>query len=295
VGADGKVRLVHITDASQPELLVVDPATGTVAKVALPNDSVTVSPLDSLDPAVGTDGSLYLSLSEGPGESGRVARVSPDGTPAWRSAVYAQVALGVTLGPGDRPYVLTWPVTVPETGVLLALDPATGATRWSRTLPGQPISGPAVRSDGRVEVITGSADGTGVVWVLSPEDGSTVWSASTGVAAGIWLGLAADDSVVFISSSVEGATTTTVSALDAGGAVRWHRTLDGDLYDSGALDASGLLLLASSDSLALDVETGETRWSLASPSPSCAWPLTVSTGGVAYGVQCDGTFFAASD
>ena len=152
VGADGDVRIVHFTNASQPEMIVVDQSGATVAKIALPNDSVTVSPLDTFDPAVGKDGSFYLLLDQGAGGSGRVAKVGADGTAVWRSAPYASSALGIALGAGDQPVVLVDPVTSPETGVVLALDPADGTTRWTRTLPGQPTAGPAIRFDGAVVV-----------------------------------------------------------------------------------------------------------------------------------------------
>ena len=55
------------------------------------------------------------------------------------------------------------------------------------------------------------------------------------------------------------------------------------------------MILAAEHRALLDLGTGDTRWSLAPPSSGCAWPMTVATGNVLYGMQCDGTFFAAGD
>jgi outer membrane protein assembly factor BamB len=146
-------------------------------------------------------------------------------------------------------------------------------------------------------VVVTNVQGIGTVSVLSPEDGATVWSASTNAVAGIWCAVDTDGAVVALSGygEVSPPTQTTLTAFEPGGAMRWQEVLPGDVYYRGTIDASGQLLLASSAAFALDMATGATRWKLPPPSASCMWPMTMSTAGTLYGMQCDGTFFAAGD
>jgi outer membrane protein assembly factor BamB len=117
-------------------------------------------------------GSLYVAHEHGVGSAKQttfVSRIGSDGTILWTSVDLQTLAppdadhrgivdpRGVALAKGREP----------KTAVI-ALEPATGAARWTTTIFGDIDSGPVVRADGSIVVSFG-----GQLVVFDPDTGAT--------------------------------------------------------------------------------------------------------------------------
>ncbi|MFF9347800.1 PQQ-binding-like beta-propeller repeat protein [Streptomyces sp. NPDC014734] len=156
-GTDEEVDAVEVY---HPTLYTVDPASGALGR-----------PIEVEGPAVPmgvADGGLVLlqGRMDGPilvGYDG-VARVDP----ASRKVTYSRLATTYAGTPGmadGTVYVST------QTGLIAALDPATGRKKWSRQTGVEGASGPVAGADALY-----FSSATGRVVALSPNDGKTLWS-----------------------------------------------------------------------------------------------------------------------
>ncbi|MFC8595202.1 protein kinase domain-containing protein [Streptomyces atroolivaceus] len=151
---------VDATEVRHPTLHTVDRASGALGR-----------PIAIDGPAVPTgtaDGRLVLlqGRMEGPALVGYdgVARVDP----ASRKVTYSRLAKTYEGTPGvadDTVYVSG------QTGLVTALDPATGREKWSRQTAVEGASGPAAGEDALY-----FSSATGRVVALSPHDGKTLWT-----------------------------------------------------------------------------------------------------------------------
>ncbi|GGL88601.1 serine/threonine protein kinase [Streptomyces fumigatiscleroticus] len=125
---------------------------------------------------------------------------------------------------------------------LQALDPATGALVWQRTVPAQGSPGLA----GGTLLIAGS-DGT--VTGVDGASGDTSWSRRTAGLGGASLVSFAGDSLVYATSTSDDGSRTRVTAVDPDtGDVRWEARLNGMLEPVGAQDGSVCFLSVDPDS-----------------------------------------------
>ncbi|MCY0952656.1 protein kinase domain-containing protein [Streptomyces sp. H27-S2] len=168
-----------------------------------------------LDPA---DGSVLWSVRTGAPAPGAVT----DSTPLHAGGVVLAVAPGSEL--------------------LQALDPASGAERWRRQLPG----GVRVVTAGPY-VLTVAADGT--VTALDAAGGAERWTKRIGGAGSVWWGggtAGAGGPVLYAATPDAGAGSTLLAEVDpATGAVRWQTRTAGRLRPVGV--AGGAVYLLDND------------------------------------------------
>ena len=152
-------------------------------------------------------------------------------------------------------------------GDVMAFDPATGATVWTRrgTTPGHLAARPSF-------LVFVQNDGT--VWGLRTEDGSAQWKATTAVRNVQAVRL--DGNRVFI-----GGATGFAALVVSTGEVRF----DAQGRDVRHIDAEGDLLAAieSGELVIRDRETGAIRWWKASPEGSFGAPAIFADGRVVVG------------
>ncbi|MER5895715.1 PQQ-binding-like beta-propeller repeat protein [Streptomyces sp. NPDC001876] len=151
---------VDASEVRHPTLSTVDRASGTLSSpIAVDGPAVPVG---------GADGTLVLLQEhlEGPALTGYdgVARVDP----ASRKVTYSRLAETYAGTPGmadGTAYVSG------HTGLVTALDPATGRKKWSRQTGVEGASGPAAGADALY-----FSSATGRVVALAPHDGRVLWT-----------------------------------------------------------------------------------------------------------------------
>ncbi|MGW2085029.1 protein kinase domain-containing protein [Streptomyces sp. NPDC001880] len=151
---------VDASEVRHPTLYTVDRASGTLGRpIAVDGPAV---------PMGVADGRLVLLQvhMEGPARDGYdgVARVDP----ASRKVTYSRLAETYAGTPGMADGTL---YVSSQTGLVTALDPATGRKKWSRQTGVEGASGPAAGADALY-----FSSATGRVVALSPHDGKALWS-----------------------------------------------------------------------------------------------------------------------
>ena len=120
------------------------------------------------------DGRVYVVVSNGSDYGVRVvALLAADGRQLWERALGGSYYWGgIAYGDG-RLYAVN------GSGMVVALDPATGATQWAREMEGQySFSSEPTFSGGRL-FVTGSGSG-GTLYALDAATGAVQWSAAAG-------------------------------------------------------------------------------------------------------------------
>ena len=155
VGADGY---------TQASFYALDAATGKIRWQFQGNDSVITRPaFDGANVFIGAlDSSLYQVNAESGKVGWHVTLASSDNLPALPTGAAPTVADGVVYVGG-------------ESGVVEALDAATGAVRWQHTVDGSVDSAPAI-AEGAVYVTTEK----GNVYALRASDGALAWKYTDG-------------------------------------------------------------------------------------------------------------------
>lgn len=151
---------VNALDVRHPTLYTVDRASGRLGgPVAVDGPAV---------PMGFADGRLVLLQEhmEGPATAGYdgVARVDP----ASRKVTYSRLAKAYEGTPGMADGTV---YVSGQTGLVTALDPATGRQKWSRQTAVEGASGPAAGAG-----VLYFSSATGRVIALSPYDGRTLWT-----------------------------------------------------------------------------------------------------------------------
>jgi len=161
----------------------------------------------------------------------------------WSTTFDSQIRTSVTLS-GNNAYVGSF------SGIIYALNAATGAKIWSFSTGGAVWSSPAV-THGIVYV--GSNDF--IVYALSATSGSEIWNFRTGGA--VFSSPTVVGNVVYI-----GSTDNNLYALDANSGVKiWNFSTRGQIRDSAAV-VNGVVYAGSQDGnfYALDAVTGSLLW-----------------------------------
>jgi outer membrane protein assembly factor BamB len=307
--------LVQMVAGLNPALATYNLDNGGASKKPLGVASGFVPP----DPPIGRDGSLYLEYITDPRTGGpsAVACFGADGTLRWKSADAAVL----TQSPPDSQYPLpVAPLALALDGSVLfelavgvglgastavvALDPSTGSARWEKTLPAGPETGIAVGADGSIAFATVSvtpAGDTSYSLVVLEPNGDVRHTVPLGGLIPLGLSAVSPDGTVIFRTQQGRAFG--IAAVSASGQLLWQER--GNYY--GATLASNDTIVTFGDVLAgLDVATGATKWSVASPTggPLCNAALTSSfvagsgTSGTIYGIvafACDGTLFEVGD
>ena len=220
-------------------------------------------------PVVGED-RVYVSVANydpTPAETRLVAYALADGARLWeRDLPYADPTVPALAPDGDGSgtlYVVSGQdegTTEPGTGVVLALDPATGDERWRWPLDRR-LAGPPVVAGRRVYV-TSTPYGDTAVHALDPTDGTELWSRGTGPVLHVAPTVAGD--TVFTSTGRD-----RLGALDAtDGTVIWDRDVPADDTRPVVDAARGHVLLGFDRGLtAYCADTGERAWTLVTTNP----------------------------
>lgn len=223
-------------------------------------------------PVIGADGTVYASST-----AGILHAVDPvSGKDRWTYDSHHTGGGDLSVSPlvlpgGD----IVWPTPGPQ---LLVLSPA-GALRWSVVLPGTPTS-PASVDGKRVYV----GDLSGHVSAVDVGTRSLLWT--------VTVGRVSYGSVVTDGSRVYTTADAGVTAVDAGGAVRWQRDPGDDITEvSAGLAADGTVLLGTN---------GSREWAY-HPDGTAAWSVpryitysspAVTASGLAYVGDHGGTVTA---
>jgi hypothetical protein len=297
--ASGGVDLFAYGGQTTDEVFTFDPATGASASTTFGFSLYDAPP----DIAVGADGSLYVQHADNVGEADPhtyVSRVAPGGAVLWTSADLG--TLGPTpdfpgdvfpsilaLGKDDLVVVAVDDLTGKlDVTVVDAFDPATGATRWSTTLPGAYGGGPVVRPDGSIAVMITST-GSNAISILDPATGAAKTSP---IPIGVFEIHGATLDGALLMGVDPGQGVTGLAAIDGDGAVLWT----GAGTSNATIASDGTVLSFGPTLVALDGATGATKWSLSPPAASaCVIDAALTSDGRIVALQCDGTLFGASD
>jgi outer membrane protein assembly factor BamB len=261
------------------------------------------------DPALGTNGILYVGTADGR----LLALAGTNGAQLWESA-YGPLSTfteNTMIGPDSSVYVLDgrrycsavdggtgalrWqrtnallsgPMSLGADGTLyaadggspLAMDPATGSTRWGLTNLG--FSAAAIGANGTVYF---DSPGLGALGAFDPETGAQLWRALLPFNDEVALAIGAEGTV-YAARGPAG-----LYALDgATGVRRWATTNQLASTASPALGTNGTIFIGSARNtvLALDGLTGQLRWE-SPPLPGLAsdTPATDRNGTVYVGVS----------
>ncbi len=255
------------------------------------------------DLAVGADGSLYVTHEDRVGEANPtsfISRVAPDGTVLWTSVdlktlgpapMYGDVSPStVALGQGDLVVIVVGVLTkAQEVSVASAFDPATGAVRWSTTLPGPIVGGPVVRSDGTIVALLDMSGGVTALAELDPRSGAPTTHRLSSGAFEIY---GVTERGIVIAGGDTGNGVTGIVAVGQDGAMLW--TSPGPSH--ATIAANGMIVAFGPEITAIDERTGATKWRLApAVAGSCVADAALTSAGGIVALQCDGTLFGASD
>jgi outer membrane protein assembly factor BamB len=174
-----------------------------------------------------------------------------------------------------------------ESAVASAFDPATGATRWTTTLPGGLTGGPMIRSDGTIVALT-SAGVAGDLVLLDPGTGAAT---TAPLPTGVFEVYAVTEGGAVIGG-LDAAKGGGIIAIGDDGTTLWTNP-----NGYGATIASdGTIITFGLEIAAIDPATGETMWTLAPPGPQpCIMDAALTSDRGIVALLCDGTLFGASD
>jgi hypothetical protein len=319
--ATGSVDLFAYDDATDDdELFAYDPSAGSYSLIQIggPNHgTIPAFRIDDFngDPAVGTDGSLYLVHQDGIGggmPTNKLSRLAQDGTVFWTTADFQTLSpppyyagslasSNVALSDDDLVVVATLITTqTQDYTTLIAFDPASGSPRWTTTVTGELLAGPAVRADGTIVVIVQDiSSSTNQLATFDPKTGAqAVYPIAT--AGELYDIFAITAGGVVISGTFTGEKQTRLVAVGTDGAVLWesdgadNATIanDGTIVAAGTVGDSG----TGASIRAIDPVTGTTKWEVAAPSGgSCVADFALTSAGGVVALQCDGTVFGVGD
>jgi PQQ-like domain len=228
-------------------------------------------------PAIGADGSLYAAYASVETDQmtyGVIVRILPCGQIAWTSAnltpVMASGASGIsTIAIGSGGLVLAGVDSADVgSGLIVALDPATGAMAWSTLLDDTPNGNPLVALDGSIVI----ASTAGTLFVL---DGAGTVEQRISIGSGAFVTSIALDGTMIVAAQ------TALLAVTPTGSVAWQvPTQD---FVSATLDAGGTVIATFRDHIeGRSLATGQVLWSVAAPSavPCIGNIALTSTGGI---------------
>ncbi|GGD83060.1 S-layer homology domain-containing protein [Paenibacillus nasutitermitis] len=226
-----------------------------------------------MDPAVGPDGTLYVSyIGKSAGDQGLLA-INPNGTLQWKTDTKLIVSTSVFTGDDGTVYVGTMGFF--GSGTLLAMNP-NGSVKWSF---GQDLlfhTPPVAGKDGVLYV----APGDGVLYALHSADGSVKWSIELGKYSSISLAVG-DDGTVYAANAGD-----TLYAIKPNGSMKWTFKGDAPFITSPAVGPEGVIYVGSSGG----------RITAVSPDGTKRGGFTAGGGITSAAVGADGAiYFGAED
>lgn len=228
-------------------------------------------------PAIATDGTLYVGNEATVASQSRLYAIRPDGSLRWQFAGATDwITAAPAVGADGTVYVGSWD------GRLYALNPATGAVRWTYSTVGFIASSAAVGADGTIYV--GSGDRS--LHAINP-DGTPRWSYPVTDWIDSSPAIAGDGTVYF------GSYDNNVYALTSAGALRWQFNAGDNVTSSPAIGTDGTVYVgcANGKLFALNGATGARRWEYATGAGIAGSPA-IGSGGIVYVGSLDGYLYA---
>jgi PKD repeat protein len=204
--------------------------------------------LSRLAPSVGRllvdgAGDAYLAFnSVGDGQDIQLHKYSSSGVLLWARVIATgffsnDIATSLALSPDGADVVLTGDILGGATWITAAYDTTTGTRRWLVTAA-EGVAARDVVVDGVGVYVTGQGNVgiTGFLTVVAYDraTGTRLWRtdkkpADAGGAAGLWMAMAPDGSLVVTGQASRGFLDWYTVAFDTTGAVRWEAVRDGGL------------------------------------------------------------------
>ena len=210
IGADGTVYV-----SSNGVLRAYDGNTGAIVwtDVAFAANGATGMPETS--PALASDGTLYVGIVGG----GLAAVDGKHGCRRWTSAVGS--VGGTAVGDDGTVYATTGAPQSAPTGVV-AVEPVTGAVKWTASGVPAESTPPAIGRDGTIYVLGPQ----GQLTALNPANGSVKWKFQTPIAGGNRAApaIGADGTVYILGASILGNALYAVNPAD--GTLKWTFAID---------------------------------------------------------------------
>jgi outer membrane protein assembly factor BamB len=208
----------------------------------LPAEQAWIVTLPALPSAGGAldDQRAYVPTADGQ----LIALQRQTGELAWSQAVATDWAPALA---DDTLYVSS-------DSAVLALDAATGETRWSLPFIGTPLAAPAVAGD-LLAVLIGQEDGAGYeIWAVRRADGQRLWQrALTDVRLPATIVGRPDALFVSLADRV-------LRLAVAGGAIQWTRVLPVTLTRPALADDRVIVGSSANGFYALDADSGSIEW-----------------------------------
>lgn len=223
-----------------------------------------VGPGESIAPAIGVDGTIYVSSAE------KLSAVKPDGRTLWELPLpgYSSPALGAdqTIYVGGRD------------GKLYAVA-ADGTNKWTFNVVSPIFATPAIAGDGTI--IFGTSDGR--LYAVD-QNGTEKWRFTTGIDIQSSPALGADGVIYFASADGH------FYAINRDGTRKWDLSLGAGTISSPAIGPDGTIYIGSNeDQLQAIDPAGRVKWSVAQAgalsSPAVGPDGTIYVGSVYHGLK----------
>jgi outer membrane protein assembly factor BamB len=234
--------------------------------------SVDIGPgRQSSSPIIGPDGTIYVVSG-----TGQLSAIAPTGEVRWRAQTGPTLKASPALGPDGTVYVASM------NGKLYAVAPP-GLVQWAfrfGEVPGlgapviqhSPPAGangigsgasPTIGPDGMIYIGANNSN----FYAITPEGRLAWYVQAEREIAGIWstAALSADNSTLYFGANKGGIYA--VNRQD--GSPRWQHPIEGSVYSSPALDATGVLYTGSTAGhlIELDAATGRTLFDYTAGAP----------------------------
>ncbi|MDD4454666.1 MAG: PKD domain-containing protein, partial [Candidatus Methanomethylophilaceae archaeon] len=243
----------------------------------------TIASYFSSCPAIGTDGTLYIS--EG---SGALLAINPDGTLKYR------------VKKKTNNWNILGPISIGSDGTLYAgccnkyvyaVHPSNGTIKWKSLTGAKLYGGVAIGADGTIYVASDA------LYAFNHLDGSLKWNSTTiGNEQSSSTPAIGSDGTIYIGSQI----TSTLHAYNPDGTLKWSNTT-GAVGGSPAIGPDGIIYVGSADgNLYAWNPDGTLKWTYATGWTTTAPPAVAADGtvyisfwtttdGALYAVKPDGT------
>ncbi|WP_084407459.1 PQQ-binding-like beta-propeller repeat protein [Maridesulfovibrio bastinii] len=252
-------------------------------------------------PAVGTDGTVYLGTTNENAETIKLIALNPDKTVKWtyytNYSAYSPTAVspdgniyfgtevslvslthngrinwkknirignnnGPAVGSDGTVYTGTESAFGDGSGLMYALNPKDGSTKWTFSPDGDVATVPVIAKDGTIYFATSSNK----IYALNP-NGTEKWKFTAAYPVTAAPAIGADGTIYFGTFQYDA--TNTFYALAPNGSIKWTFTDSGPFTSQPAIGADGTIYVAGDKLFALTPE-GHKKWGFASYS-SGSW------------------------
>lgn len=138
--------------------------------------------------------------------------------------------------------------------VFYALNEKTGATIWSKSIPGTYFTSLAAYDDGNVFVLNFD----GVLRAFQASTGKLLWQAQVPGQSDFSSPPTARDGIIYINGAGSGATLYAIREQD--GSVAWSQGTNGSIWGAPALSEDGVFVSYPCQAYEFDIVTGALRW-----------------------------------